>query len=341
MQGVRFAKASDGTALAWRRSGSGPPLVKAATWLTHLDYDRESPIWAHQTAFLETHFDYLRYDERGCGMSDRDIGALGVETWVGDLRAVVEASAVPRPFTLLAMSQGASTALAYAARYPEDVALIVLCGGFVRGADHRGDPQKAALNRAVIEVLRQGFNEGNPAFRDLFMARFVPDGDAERLAWMSELCQRTTTPEAATTLLLARAEVDATACLADVTAPVLIFHAEDDAVVPVSEGHFLARHLSEADFISLPSANHILQADEPAWDIFAREVLARAGLDAPAEELTPREAEILSLICEAQSNKQIARALDLSEKTVRNHATHIFAKLGVLTRAEAMRKAGR
>ncbi len=341
MQGVRFASSPDGASLAWRRSGSGPPLVKAATWLTHLDFDRESPIWSHQTAFYETYFDYLRYDERGCGLSDRDIGALSIDVWVQDLRAVVEASDIPRPFTLLAMSQGAATAVAYAARFPEDVAQIILCGGFVRGADHRDDPKKAALNRAIIEVLRQGFDEDDPAFRDLFMARFVPDGDPERRHWLGELCRRSTTPESAARLLTARAEADATAFLSYVTAPTTVFHSEGDAVVPASEAHFIARNLSGAEVITLASDNHILQADEPAWDAFASEVLRRTGQTAQQADLTPRERSILDLICDAKSNKDIARTLDVSEKTVRNHATHIFAKLGVATRAEAMRKARR
>jgi len=341
MQGVRFARSQDGTSLAWRRSGAGPPLVKAATWLTHLDYDRESPIWSHQTAFHETHFDYLRYDERGCGLSDREVGALGLDIWVADLRAVVEAAGMPRPFTLLAQSQGAATAVAYAATYPEDVAQLIILGGFTRGADHRGDAQKAALNRAVIEVLRQGFDEENPAFREVFAARFLPDADAERRRWLGDLCQKSTTPETAAQLLTARAETDASPYLARLKLPSLVMHAEGDTLVPLSEGHFTARHLEGAEFLALPSANHILQAEEPAWDTYKQELLARTGQDKPQAALTPREEAILALMCDAKSNKAIARDLDVSEKTVRNHATHIFAKLGVTTRAEAMVKAGR
>lgn len=341
MQGVRFAKSADGTALAWRRSGDGPPLVKAATWLTHLDYDRTSPIWSHQTAFHETHFDYLRYDERGCGLSDRRVGTLGLEIWVADLRAVVEAAGMPRPFTLLAQSQGAATAAAYAATYPEDVAQLIICGGFTRGADHRGDPKKAALNRAVIEVLRQGFDEEIPAFRDLFAARFVPDGDPKRTTWLGDLCRKSTTPEAAAALLTARAEIDASPYLSQLTLPTVVFHAEGDAQVPLSEGHFTARNIAGAEFIALPSDNHILQEEEPAWQVYKRELLARTGQDEPQATLTPREEAILALMCEAKSNKAIARVLDVSEKTVRNHATHIFAKLGVTSRAAAIVKAGR
>ena len=110
MQSVRFVETHDGISLAWARNGSGPPLVKTATWLTHLEYDRESPIWAHQSAFFESHFDYLRYDERGSGLSERETGDdLTLETWVADLRAVVEASGIPRPFTLLGYSSAAGS----------------------------------------------------------------------------------------------------------------------------------------------------------------------------------------------------------------------------------------
>ena len=340
MQSVRFVETHDGISLAWARNGSGPPLVKTATWLTHLEYDRESPIWAHQSAFFESHFDYLRYDERGSGLSERETGDdLTLETWVADLRAVVEASGIPRPFTLLGYSQGAATALAYAATYPEDVARIVLCGGFARGVDHRGNPKAAALLHSVIDVFQQGFDDENPVFRELFTSRFVPDTDPVRQHWFGDLVRKTVTPETGAKLLNARANVDATDYLPRVQAPTHVFHAEDDRVQPISEGQFIARRIEGAEFTRLPSQNHILQEDEPAWEIFSRALLdctGQAGAGHP--DLTPREAQILDLICAAMPNKAIARELDMSEKTVRNHATHIFAKLGVTTRAEAILK---
>lgn len=339
MEHVRYATAPDGTALAWRRSGTGPPLVRAATWLTSLEHEHESPVWAHWAKFHQQHFDYLRYDERGCGLSDRKINALDLDTWVGDLRVVIEAAEMPRPFTLLGQSQGAATAVAYASRFPEDVGLLVLAGGFARGVDHRGDARAAALYHAVVEVFRQGFDEENPAFREVWTSRFVPDGDPQRTKWFADLCRTAMTPENAARLLTARAAVDASDALPDVTCPTLVLHAVDDVVVPFAEGQLLARRIRDAEFVSLPSANHILQENEPAWERYASAILARTARGSPDDvALTGRESEILALICAAKSNKEIARELDLSEKTVRNHATNIFAKLGVSTRQQAILK---
>ena len=337
ISGVRFANSQDGTALAWTRSGRGRPLVKAANWLTHLEYDRASPVWSHWVEFLESRFDYIRFDERGCGMSDHRTGALVMDTWVADLEAVVGAADPPRPFVLLGISQGASVAISYAVRHPEDVSHLILYGGYARGHDRRGQPGAAALYRAIVDVFRLGWGEDNPAFRQVFTQRFVPDATEEQLTWYNELCQRSMTPEHGAELLLARAEIDVTAILGQVRVPTLVAHAVGDIVVPLEEGALLARQIPGAEFVVVDSGNHILQAAEPAWADFRAAVLRFVGedADAPVASLTAREREILRLICHAKSNKDIARALDVSEKTVRNHATHLFAKLGVASRAEA------
>ena len=337
---VKFVTSRDGVSLAWSRTGQGRPLIKASAWLTHLQHDAESPVWAHFVEFLEGNFDYLRYDERGCGMSDRNIGQPNLENWTDDLVRTVEVADFPAPFILLAMSQGAGTAVSFAARYPEKVSHLIILGGYARGVDHRGNQKAADLYHAITDVFSKGFDEDNPAFREVFTKRFLPNSDPERLMWFTELCRRATDAETGAKLLRARAAMDASAHLADVRAPTLVVHARSDAVVPVSEGRFIAQNIPNAEFQMLDSANHILQADEPAWDDFRAAMMTFLG-DAPAAlraDLTPRERAILSEICEAKSNKQIARDLDMSEKTVRNHATRIFAKLGVTTRQEAIVK---
>lgn len=75
-QQVHYVQTSDRVKLAWAEIGRGRPLVKAATWLTHLQYDTRSPVWAHWVRFLGEHYRYVRYDERGCGMSDWEAGEL-------------------------------------------------------------------------------------------------------------------------------------------------------------------------------------------------------------------------------------------------------------------------
>ncbi len=338
MRPVRYVETLDGRSIAWTRSGAGPPLVKAGAWLTHLEYDDESPVWSNYVSFLESNFDYVRYDERGCGMSDRDPGRLDIEAWTDDLRRVVQAANLPKPFVIFAMSQGTFAALSYAAQYPEDVSQIVLLGGYSRGVYHRDDPVASEFYDAIIKIFSIGFDDPNTAFREVFTRRFLPDGSPQKVEWFNELCQRTTTPEVGAQLLKARADLDASHILKSVVTPTLIMHAEGDEVVPVSEGRFMAQRIKDAQLSILNSRNHILQVDESAWGAFCRAVLEFTN-NLPKktlDDLTSRENTILEAICEAKSNKEIARLLDVSEKTVRNHATHIFAKLGVSSRQEAI-----
>ncbi len=340
MRSVKFVETRDGKSLAWARSGSGPPLVKAAAWLTHLEYDAESPLWAHWLAFLEGHFDYIRYDERGCGLSDRDPGQLDIDTWTDDLTRVIEASGVKPPFALIAMSQGTGAAVRYAVEHPEHVTHLVLVGGYARGAFNRGDAKQAELYRAGIDIFRLGFDESNTAFREVFTRKFIPEGGPEKMRWINELCHRATDGETGAKLMEARGAMDVSAHLGDVACPTLVLHARGDSVSPLSEGRFLAQHIPNAELRVLDSANHILQEDEPAMAEARAAILGFLGAEQPGEDagLTPRESAILSEICAAKSNKEIARSLDMSEKTVRNHATRIFAKLGVSTRQEAILK---
>jgi NarL family two-component system response regulator LiaR len=69
--------------------------------------------------------------------------------------------------------------------------------------------------------------------------------------------------------------------------------------------------------------------------VAARLVSTLAGEEDPLERLTPREREVLQLIGRGFPNKQIARELQLSEKTVKTHVGHVLAKLGVTDRTQA------
>ncbi|MGQ4660969.1 alpha/beta fold hydrolase [Lysobacter sp. F6437] len=185
-QQVHYVETADHVQLAWAETGRGPPLVKAATWLTHLQYDSESPVWAHWVRFLGGHYRYIRFDERGCGMSDWNAGDLTLPRWVEDLEAVVDAAGIDRPFALLGISQGAATAIRYAVRHPRRVSHLVLYGGYAVGGLRSDDPERAAMFRAVMEVVGLGWGSDNPAFRRLFAERFVPEGTAEQLARFNE-----------------------------------------------------------------------------------------------------------------------------------------------------------
>ena len=343
-QRIRYLRTPDQVRLAWAEAGAGHVLVKAANWLTHLEYEWESPVWRHWMRFFSDHFCFVRYDERGCGMTDWKVGDLSsFERWVEDLESVVEAAGPREPFALLGISQGAATCMAYAVRHPERVSHLVLYGGYARGAARRGDPERERVYRAIVELVRLGWGRDNPAFRQVFTTRFVPGASAEQMEWFNELCRKTTSPEIAAELLEARAAVDCVELLGRVRTPTLVLHSRDDEVVPIAEGRLLAAEIPGAQFVELDSRNHVLLEDEPAWERFREAVLEFTGQGGPQRgedpafaSLSPREREVLALMAEGLGNAQIAERLSISEKTVRNHVSNLFDKLGVWTRAQAI-----
>jgi pimeloyl-ACP methyl ester carboxylesterase/DNA-binding CsgD family transcriptional regulator len=340
-QHIRYVTASDGTRLAWAESGAGPVLVKAANWLTHLEYEWESPVWRHWMQFFSAHFRFVRHDERGCGMSEWDDRQLTVEQWTDDLESVIDAARSTEPVTLLGISQGAVACITHAIRHPERVARMILYGGYARGAMRRGTPIRERAYQAMVDLARADWGSDNPTFRQVFTSRFIPGGSPEQLQWFNDLCLKTTSAEIAARLLEARALMDISAALADVRTPTLVMHARGDAVVPVAEGRLLAAGIQGAQFVELDSRNHVLLEHEPAWQRFQEEVLAfmqhaQAANDSVFAALSTRERQVLTLMTEGLGNAEIAERLQLSEKTVRNHASNIFDKLGVWSRAQAI-----
>lgn len=342
-QRIRYVRTGDGVQLAWAEAGTGPVLVKAANWLTHLEYEWESPVWRHWIRFFSDHFRFVRHDERGCGMTDWNVGDVSFERWVEDLEAVVGAADLREPFALLGISQGAATCIAYAVKHPERVSQLVLYGAYARGTYRRGDPDKERLYRALIDLVRLKWGNDNPAFRQIFTSRFIPEATDEQIGWFNELCRKTTSPEIAARLLETRATIDVMELLGKVQTPTLVLHSRNDDVIPISEGHILAGGISGAQFVELDSKNHVLLEHEPAWQRFCAEVLDFLGIKGSTRgeddvfgSLSPREREVLALITEGLGNAEIAERLSISEKTVRNHVSHLFDKLGVWTRAQAM-----
>jgi len=340
-QHVRYLRASDGTRLAWAESGAGDLVVKAANWLTHLEFEWESPVWRHWIQFFSAHCRFVRYDERGCGMSAWQVGTLTLDQWTADLESVVDAARPERPFTLLGISQGAAACVQYAIRHPDRVARLILYGGYAHGAFKRHAPAGAATYRAMIELARVAWGQRNAAFRQVFTSRFIPGGSHEQLDWFNELCLRCTDGETAARLFEARAVLDITELLPKVRTPTLVLHARDDEVVQIEEGRLLATAIPGAEFIELDSRNHVLLEHEPAWQRFREAVLpllrpSAAATDSIFAALSPRERQVLALMYDGLSNIDIAERLTISEKTVRNHVSNVFDKLGVWSRAQAI-----
>jgi pimeloyl-ACP methyl ester carboxylesterase/DNA-binding CsgD family transcriptional regulator len=342
-QTIRYVTTEDGLRLAWAEAGSGPALVKAGNWLTHLEYDWESPVWRHWTRFFSENFRYIRHDERGCGMSGVETGKLSLASWIGDLERVVEASAVSSPFTLLGISGGAPVSIGYAVKHPERVARLILYGGYARGVMQRGDADATTEREAIMTLMRVSWGKDHPAFRQVFTSRFVPGASEEQMVWWDDLCRRTTTGPTMASLLAVRSHVDIQTLLPQVRVPTLVIHARGDLAVPASEGRLLAAGIPGAEYVELESVNHILLEDEPAWQRFRDTVLDFSGIsgtsdstNSPFAQLSLRERQILTLMGQGRSNLEIAEHLGISEKTVRNQASKLFDKLGVWTRAQAI-----
>lgn len=353
-QNIYFCQTTDGVSIAYATVGQGPPLVKAANWLSHLEYDWQSPVWRHWLEGLSRHHQLIRYDERGCGLSDWDIDDFSLDAWVHDLEAVVDAAGVQR-FPLLGISQGGPIALTYATRHPEKVTHLILYGTYARGRLHR-QPSEDQLREIEMfyELISLGWGKSNPAFRQVFTTMFMPEASIDQMHWFNDLQRESATPENAVRIRKTFSTIDVSDLAPKIAIPTLILHPKNDAVVPFQEGRLLATLIPGSRFVPLESSNHILLADEPAWGHFLEEVghflgvpeepVAPGAGDAKPkssghEELTPRERDVLDLLAQGYRNQEIAQELVLSPKTVRNYISILFGKLGVHSRGEAIVRA--
>jgi DNA-binding winged helix-turn-helix (wHTH) protein/pimeloyl-ACP methyl ester carboxylesterase len=270
-QEIRYCTTTDGVRIAYATAGTGPPLVKASNWLTHLDFEWGSPIWRHWYAELSRHHRLVRYDERGNGMSERDVDDVSFDTWVRDLETVVDAAGLDR-FPLLGISRGGSIAIAYAVRHPERVTHLVLYGAFAAGMNHHGTPQQIEARRALTSLVRLGWGHNNPAFCRTFTCRFIPEATPQHEQWFDELQRVSTSPENAARLMERDDEIDVRPLLSQVQTPTLVMHCDREQAVVAERGRHLAAGIPGARYVSLPSANHLMLEDEPAWPRFVEEL---------------------------------------------------------------------
>ena len=270
-QEIRFCTASDGVRIAYALAGDGPPLIKAANWLNHLEYDWQSPIWSPLLHALAADHRLVRYDERGNGLSDWDVDDISFESFVRDLESVVDATGLER-FALFGISQGCSVSIAYAVRNPHRVSHLVLYGGFARGRRKRNSESWVQQADAFDTLMRDGWGRENPAFRQMWTSLFVPGGTAEQMQWYNDLQRITTSPENALRIRRASDDIDVTDLLPRVTAPTLVLHCRDDGGVPFDEGRRMAAGIPGARFVALEGRNHLILEGEPAWPRFIEEI---------------------------------------------------------------------
>jgi len=272
-QEVHFCTASDGVRIAYALAGSGPPLVKTANWLNHLEYDWESPVWSHLLHALAGEHRLIRYDERGNGLSDWNVDDISFEAFVRDLETVVDAARLDR-FSLLGVSQGCPVSIAYAVRNPGRVTHLVLYGGYARGWRRRGNPAEIETADAVQTLMRHGWGQENPAFRQIFTTRFMPSATPEQMRWFNDLQRMTTSPENAARIRRANENIDITDLLPQIQIPTLVLHCRNDAAQPHEEGRILAAGIPGARFVTLEGNNHLILESDPCWNRFLDEIRA-------------------------------------------------------------------
>jgi pimeloyl-ACP methyl ester carboxylesterase/DNA-binding CsgD family transcriptional regulator len=340
-QQIRFCAGSDGVRLAYAMSGTGPPLIRAPHWMTHLEHD--TAVWGHLLEALSRRFTLVRFDQRGCGLSDRDVAEISFEAWVRDLEVVADAAQLER-FAVLGVSQGAAMAVTYAVRHPERVSHLILFGGYTLGRAVRDlteyEREKAETLAKLIEL---GWSGKDASLRQVFTMQFIPGACIEQVRAFNELMRMSASPETALRIYRASGAIDVRAEAPSVRCPTLVMHSTGDLRVPFEEGRNLAGLIPGARFVPLESENHLLLESEPALRKFMDaidEFFPRAkGGAAAFEMLTQREHAILEYVAQGLDNAQIAARLELSEKTVRNYLVAILDKLAVETRAQAIVRA--
>ena len=343
-QQIRFCTSADGVRIAYATSGKGPPLAMTANWLTHLEYQWRNLAWQPWLESLSRRHTLLRYDSRGCGLSDRNVADISFDSWVGDFEGIADTAGLDR-FPLLGTCQGGPIAIEYAARHPERVSHLVLYGTYARGRLKRNAPREREIAEVSLGMASLGWAQETHTFMQSFASQWQPGGTLEHLRSWCELQRVTTSVENALRLMRTTFNVDVSESASRVKCPTLVIHPDRDRVVPLEEGRRLAGLIPGARFVQLETENHMPLPEEPAWRRFLDELhafvpAAASGRDGTAfAGLSGREADVLEHIAQGLDNAQIAARLGLSEKTVRNHITRVFDKIEVENRSQAIVRA--
>ena len=339
-QRIRFCTSADGVRIAYAVIGRGPPLVMLSGGHSHLERDVGSPVFGHWIEELSRRHSLVRLDTRGFGLSDRHVEDHSIDAVVSDLEAVVAALGLEH-FVLLAWLGGTPFAVSYATRHPARVSHLVLHAAYLRGWLNRDvSPTERGAIEALVRTVESGWEMDDPFVRQTITSSLIPAGNAAQQVWLNEAMRVAASGFDVSRRLRTRLECDVTRLAPRVGCPAIVLNALHDTNPPFEEGRLVASLIPGARLVGLESRNHVLLAEEAAWQRWLEEVAAflRASPGAaPAlAALSARELELLTLMAGGLDNAQIAARLAISEKTVRNHITRVFAKLGVETRAQAI-----
>jgi class 3 adenylate cyclase/pimeloyl-ACP methyl ester carboxylesterase len=272
-QQIKFCTAPDGVTIAYAVVGEGPPLVKAPNWLHNLEFEWQSPVWGHLLRALTKDHTLVRFDHRANGLSDWEVPEITFDSIVDDLAAVIDATGLER-FPLLGISQGCAISIAYAVRNPDRVTKLILYGGWAKGAARRGSETDRQHREMMVQMIRQGWGQNNPAFRQFFTSLFMPGATKEQMDWFNELQRMTISPENAARIIECSGNNDVSELLSKISVPTLVLHCREDGIAPFEQGRRMAAMIPNARFVALDGQNHLILEDEPAWPRFMEEVCA-------------------------------------------------------------------
>ncbi len=346
-QDVRFCTTRDGVRIAYAVSGDGPPLLMPATWLSHIEHQWDSLVWRPWLDALSASHTLIRYDSRGCGLSDRDT-PLSFDGWMHDIEAVADAVGFAE-FDVLAICWGSPIGIEYSARHPQRVRRLALFGGYAEGRLRGPRPMDAKDAKLLLDMTRVGWGQPNHAFCRVWGSFFQPGGTLAHYHSWSEQQALSTSPETAARLLEIGWVTDVRDAARRLKCPALALHISRDTVVPIEVGRELACLIPDCRFMQIDGDNHMPLATEPAWpqilaaiDDFLKPtefVSPAIGAALPLDDLTARERDVLDAIARGLDNNEIAAALGMSEKTVRNHVTRVLDKIGAEHRYQAIVRA--
>lgn len=342
LQDIKFCRSADGVGIAYAVHGSGPPLLLDSCWLSHLQFDWQSPVWRHYLDELGKISTVIRFDERGHGLSDRNVTDHSLEMRLADLEAVADHAGLDR-FAMLAMAQGGPVSVEYAAKHPDRLSRLIFYGTYA-GALANASPEDIEMDDAFQALIKVGWERPTPEFRRVFTTMMIPDATEEQMRWLDELQRMATTADTAVLARTQRRQADVRHLLPELDLPTMVIHSLGDRMNTFEDARFLAAHIRGARLVALESKNHIVLEDEPAWPVFLEEVTgflagdrtvdpARPSGPDPAALLSAREIDVLTLAAEGCDNDVIAARLSLSIRTVERHLQNIYAKLGLQGRS--------
>ena len=316
-----------GTRVAYAVTGSGPPLLVAPGWLSHLELDWSIPAQRLFYGSLSSGRTLVRYDRPGCGLSDPYVGARTMEHELATLASVVDALRLDS-FDLIGWSLGAPVAARWAAERPESVARLVLYGGWATGASIGDD----ASRTHVLGLLGTHWGLGSDVLTELF----APDADPGTRRVLAQYQRASSSAETAVALLELAYSVDVSESLPHVKAPTLVVHRDQDRAAPPAQSRLMAEQIPGAQRVELAGRSHLpaMGDSRAVVDAIRRFLQLRRLRQAAPSGLTPRQAEVAALVAHGLTNREVAERLHISERSAESHLERIRLRLGFRSRAQ-------